>query len=118
MTFQAACSEVSEPAACIQDHLAARPDPRLFVARFLIRRDLRSRQHLDAVYLERRRSPLRRDELDQRVRETRNRLKLSAGPVVDRSFVAALEIRKLAPLPAPASGAGIDQRRRAIEVER
>ena len=86
---QAARGEVTETAARVEDPLAARLDERDLALRVRVRRDVRGRQHLDAVDLERRRAPVGGYELDQRRREARHRLELAACPVIDRAVFAA-----------------------------
>ena len=111
-------SEVAEPATGIQDRLVARLDQGNLVLRVCVRRDMRRRQHLDAVDLERRRTPIGGHELDQRCGESCRRLECRAGPVVDRSVLAALEVRKAAALPRPSGRADFDAVGRAVQIER
>ena len=56
--------------------------------------------------------------IDQRRGEFCRRLERCAGPIVDRSLLAAIEVRKAAALPDPSRRADLDAVGRAVQVQR
>lgn len=99
--LQAAGGEVAQPTAGIQHDLAARVDQRHLAARIVERRQLRRRQHLDAIDLEGGRTPFGGNELDQRTAETRDRGEIITVPEVQRALLelARIRVAPAAPLP-------------------
>src|SRR5260221_11300821 len=118
LAAQAPGGEIAQPAAGIENPLAARPDEPDLVLRIGVGRDPRGGQHLDAIDLEGRCPPGRRHELDVGVGEARGRLQARSRPVVDRAFPANFQIGMAAAVPAPVTGPGRARRAGALQIQR